>query len=113
MRLHRFVLPALMVFVVALVAVGAQQQPPAAAKEIAVTAKKYEYAPNKVEIPVGTLVRFKVTAEDTEHGFEIEGVKDSCVSIPKGETKVVEYRPRRPAPSSSSAATSAAWDTGE
>ncbi len=92
MRLHRFVLPVFMVSVVALVGVAAQQPPTPAAKEIAVTAKKYEYAPNKVEVPVGTLVRFKVTAEDTEHGFEIEGVKDSCVSIPKGETKVVEYK---------------------
>lgn len=91
MRLHRFVLPVFIVFVVALVAVAAQQPAPAV-KEISLTAKKYEYTPNKVEVPVGTLVRFKITAEDHEHGFEIEGVKDSCVSIPKGESKVVEYK---------------------
>jgi heme/copper-type cytochrome/quinol oxidase subunit 2 len=37
-------------------------------------------------------VQFKITALDHEHGFEIEGVKDSCVSIPKGETKTVDYK---------------------
>jgi cytochrome c oxidase subunit II len=90
MRLHRLVLPTFTLCVVGLAALGAQQPP--AVKEIAVTARKYEFTPNKIEIPVGTAVRFKITAEDNEHGFEIEGVKDSCVEIPKGETKTVDYK---------------------
>jgi cytochrome c oxidase subunit 2 len=91
MRLHRLVLPVFILSVVALAAVAAQEPVPAV-KEIAITAKKYEYIPNKIEVPVGTAVRFKITAEDNEHGFEIEGVKDSCVEIPKGETKTVDYK---------------------
>lgn len=67
-----------------------QQEAPAV-KEIAVTAKKYEYVPNKIDVPVGTTLRLSVTAEDATHGFEIEGVKDSCVEIKKGETKVITY----------------------
>jgi cytochrome c oxidase subunit 2 len=89
MRLHRLVLPTFALCVAALAALGAQQPPPV--KEISITARKYEFTPNKIEIPVGATVRFKITAEDAEHGFEIEGVKDSCVEIPKGDTRTVDY----------------------
>jgi cytochrome c oxidase subunit 2 len=61
-------------------------------KEVEMTAKKYEYSPSSVEVPVGTVIRFKITALDKEHGFEIEGVKDSCVHIKKGESATVEYK---------------------
>jgi cytochrome c oxidase subunit II len=60
-------------------------------KEIEITAKKYEFTPNTVEVPVGTRVVFKITATDREHGFEIEGLKDSCIKIKKGETGTFEY----------------------
>ncbi len=61
-------------------------------KEVELTAKKYEFSPKSVEVPVGTTIRFKITALDREHGFEIEGVKDSCVKIKKGESATVEYK---------------------
>ena len=41
---------------------------------------------------MGASVQFKITAVDHDHGFEIEGVKDSCITIKKGETKTVEYK---------------------
>jgi len=63
-----------------------------AVKVIELKAEKYKFTPATVEIPAGTAVQFKITALDHEHGFEIEGVKDSCVSIPKGETKTVDYK---------------------
>ena len=62
-----------------------------AVKEIEITAKKYEYSMENIEVPLNTILRLKITALDREHGFEIEGVKDSCVDIPKGETRTVEY----------------------
>lgn len=68
-----------------------QAQTPAV-KVIELKATKYEFTPNKVDIPLGTTVQFKITAVDHDHGFEIEGVKDSCVTIAKGETKTVEYK---------------------
>jgi len=61
-------------------------------KEVEMTAKKYEFSPSSVEVPVGTLIRFKITSLDRTHGFEIEGVKDSCVELNKGESATVEYR---------------------
>ena len=61
-------------------------------KEVEMTAKKYEFSPSSVEAPVGTLIRFKITALDRVHGFEIEGVKDSCVKLEKGESSTVEYK---------------------
>lgn len=60
-------------------------------KEVEMTARKYEYAPNKVEVKVHTLIRFKIKAEDRDHGFEIEGVQDGCAKLKKGEVTTVEY----------------------
>ena len=101
MRLHRFVLSGLVSAILFLLAVvtsttagaaatASQAQEPTV-KEIAISAKKYEFTPNKIELSVGTVVKFVVTATDNDHGFEIEGVKDSCVEIKKGETKTITY----------------------
>jgi cytochrome c oxidase subunit 2 len=60
-------------------------------REVKITAKKYEFSPNTVEVNAGTRIIFKITALDREHGFEIANVKDSCVKIKKGETATVEY----------------------
>jgi cytochrome c oxidase subunit II len=74
-------------------AIGAQDQP--VVKIIELTATKYKYTPGTVEVPLNTVVQFKITAADRDHGFEIEDVKDSCVKIPKGETKTVEYKAQK------------------
>jgi cytochrome c oxidase subunit 2 len=103
MKSHRVVLLALVVALVPLVAAvrvapvaaspaTAAVQAPPAVKVIEVKAEKYHFTPDKIDIPLGTAVQFKITALDNEHGFEIEGVKDSCVKIPKGETKTVDYK---------------------
>jgi len=102
MRSHRIVLAAFVAALVPLIAAArvspvaaassSDQTPAPAAKIIEVKATKYEFTPNKIDIPLGTAVQFKVTAVDNEHGFEIEGVKDSCVTIPKGETKTIDYK---------------------
>jgi len=100
MKSHRVVLLALVVALIPLVAAvrvvpvaasPAVQAAPAV-KVIEVKAEKYHFTPDKIDIPIGTAVQFKITALDNEHGFEIEGVKDSCVKIPKGETKTVDYK---------------------
>ncbi len=74
------------------------QGPPAAQQtiEVKMTARKYEFSPNTVEVNAGTKITFKITALDREHGFEIAGVKDSCVKIKKGETVTVEYLADKP-----------------
>jgi len=60
-------------------------------KEIQMTAKKFEFSPNVVEVSAGTRIVFKITAVDREHGFQIAGAKTGCVKIKKGETATVEY----------------------
>lgn len=71
---------------------SAQGSPaPQGTKEVQMTAKKYEFSPDTVEVNAGTKVIFKITALDRDHGFEIAGVKDSCVKIKKGEIVTVEY----------------------
>ena len=101
MRSHRVVLAAFVAALVPLVAAArvapvaaaaSAQAPAPAVKVIEVKATKYEFAPNKIDIPLGTTVQLKVTAVDHDHGFEIEGVKDCCVTIPQGETKTIEYK---------------------
>jgi cytochrome c oxidase subunit 2 len=75
---------------------AAQAQTPPAIREIELKATKYEFAPNKIELVLNTPVRFKITAADNEHGFEIEGaVETTKTKIPKGETKTVEYKPTK------------------
>jgi cytochrome c oxidase subunit 2 len=77
---------------VAAVAIRAQSGGDATqAKEVQITAKKYDFSPSTVEVSAGTKIIFKITAEDREHGFEIAGAKTGCVKIKKGETATVEY----------------------
>ena len=97
---------------VAAVAIRAQSGGDATqTKEVQMTAKKYDFSPSTVEVSAGTKIIFKITAEDREHGFQIAGTKTGCVKIKKGETATVEYLAEKPERSSSSAASSAGWDT--
>ncbi len=95
--IHLVGICAMAVFVAAAPRIHAQG-PPAAqqTKEVQMTARKYEFSPNTVEVSAGTKITFKITALDREHGFEIAGVKDSCVKIKKGETATVEYLADKP-----------------
>src|SRR5215510_15438440 len=56
-------------------------------KEIEISAKKYEFTPAQIEVPVNTLVKLHLKATDKEHGFELKSVKNSCV----------KYKPEEPA----------------
>jgi hypothetical protein len=50
-------------------------QPPEAGnqvREIAVTAKKYEFSPNPIRIKKGGHVRLVITALDRDHGFKFQ-----------------------------------------
>jgi cytochrome c oxidase subunit II len=50
-------------------------------KEVEVSAKKYEFNPDTIEVPANTVVRLHLKATDREHGFELKSVKDSCVKF--------------------------------
>jgi nitrous oxide reductase len=67
--------------------------PPAnvAIKEVNISAKKYEYNPGSVVVPINTLMRIHLKALDREHGFEIKSIKDSCVKFKPDEPVIVEF----------------------
>jgi cytochrome c oxidase subunit 2 len=67
--------------------------PPAGApvKEVEVSAKKYEFTPAEIEVPVNTLLRVSLKATDKEHGFELKSVKDSCVKFKPEAPGTLEF----------------------
>ena len=71
---------------------AAPGQEPPVVQEIEVSAKKYEFSPKQIDVALNTVVRLKITAQDRDHGFEIEGVKGSKVDLKKGQVTVVEYK---------------------
>src|SRR6266480_2396838 len=60
-------------------------------KEVEVSAKKYEYTPQVIEVPVNTLVKIHLQAVDREHGFEMKSFKDSCIKFKPNEPATVEF----------------------
>jgi cytochrome c oxidase subunit 2 len=60
-------------------------------KEIEVSAKKYEFTPAVIEVPVNTLLRLHLKATDKEHGFELKSVKDSCVKFKPEAPATLEF----------------------
>jgi cytochrome c oxidase subunit 2 len=60
-------------------------------KEIDVSAKKYEFNPATIEVPVNTLLRMNLKATDREHGFELKSVKDSCVKFDPKVSATLEF----------------------
>jgi cytochrome c oxidase subunit II len=60
-------------------------------KEIEVSAKKYEFTPAEIEVPVNTLLRVHLKATEKEHGFELKSVKDSCVKFKPEAPATLEF----------------------
>jgi cytochrome c oxidase subunit 2 len=60
-------------------------------KEIEVSAKKYEFTPAEIEVPVNTLVRLHLKSTDKEHGFELKSIKDSCVKFKPEAPATLEF----------------------
>ena len=60
-------------------------------KEIEISAKKYEFTPAEIEVPVNTLLRLHLKSTDKEHGFELKSVKDSCVKFKPEAPVTLEF----------------------
>lgn len=68
------------------------QAAPAARRVVHVVAERFLFAPSEITVEAGTTLEFRLTSEDTDHGFRIVGTPVN-VTIPKrgrGET-VVEF----------------------
>ena len=60
-------------------------------KEIEISAKKYEFTPAEIEVPVNTLLRLHLKSTDKEHGFELKSVKDSCIKFKPEAPVTLEF----------------------
>ena len=90
MRRATFILGFIMVLSSAL---AAQQAAPA--REIKMTAKKYEFDPGEIRVKQGERVRLLITATDRDHGIEIKelGIK---VRLEEGKETPVEFTAEKP-----------------
>jgi cytochrome c oxidase subunit II len=61
-----------------------------AVKEFELTAAKYNFAPNVIEVKKGDHVKLVITARDREHGFKLAGFHVDQ-RLPKGEAVTVEF----------------------
>ncbi len=81
---------------VVVAAAGALAQEPAAtaplgeAREIQMTAKKYEFKPNPITVKKGDHVKLVITALDHTHGFKLEAFKIN-EKLEKGKQTIVEF----------------------
>jgi cytochrome c oxidase subunit 2 len=60
------------------------------AKEIRMTAKKYEYDPAVITVKQGQRVRLIITALDHDHGFKIDALHVDEL-LKKGESTAIEF----------------------
>ncbi|TVY09471.1 cytochrome c oxidase subunit II [Paenibacillus cremeus] len=63
--------------------------------EAVMTAFAFGYAPEKMEVPVGSTVHFTVTSSDVIHGFEIPGTNVNMMIVP-GEISQVSHTFTKP-----------------
>ncbi len=73
------------------------RQADAPARVVHVTAERFAFTPSEIRVPPGTVVEFRLTSEDTSHGFRILG-QPVDLTIPKrgrGEA-TVRFTPAAP-----------------
>ena len=63
--------------------------------EAVLTAQTWAFLPNKLDIPVGSTVTFKITSKDIIHGFEIPGKRANVMIIP-GQVSTVTVKFDKP-----------------
>ncbi|MDP5274868.1 cytochrome c oxidase subunit II [Chengkuizengella axinellae] len=59
--------------------------------EAVMVAYAFGYSPDKLEVPAGSTVHFKVTSSDVVHGFEIPGTNANMMVVP-GEVNHVSHQ---------------------
>ena len=66
-------------------------------KVVNMVAERFSFVPSQVKVKVGTVVEFRITSEDTNHGFRMveAGINEVIPKRGKGELKVV-YRTEKP-----------------
>lgn len=63
-------------------------------REIAMTAKKYEFSPSEIRAHPGETIRLVITALDRKHGFKLDAFGIDR-QLPKGEAVTIEFTANR------------------
>ena len=63
-------------------------------REIAMTAKKYEFSPSEIRAHLGETIRLVITALDRKHGFKLDAFGIDR-QLPKGEAVTIEFTANR------------------
>ena len=77
-------------------AVAAQASPvqPAAEHNFRITAKRYSFTPNRIEVTEGDLIRVELRADDIAHSLTIDDYRISK-RVEAGQPVVLEFRAER------------------
>lgn len=66
-----------------MLAAGHQDTPPPAPRVIHIVAERFLFTPSEITVDEGTVVEFRITSDDTSHGFRLIGAEGVNVEIPK------------------------------
>lgn len=58
-------------------------------KEYQIQARQFEFTPNVIRVPAGTVVRLVVTSADVDHQLEIPGIKSQSETV-QGRRQTIE-----------------------
>jgi len=62
---------------------GHQDAAPPAPRVINIVAERFLFTPSEITVDQGTVVEFRLTSDDTSHGFRLIGPGDINLEIPK------------------------------
>lgn len=65
-------------------------------RKITVVAKKYEFAPNRLELKAGEPVEITFESQDTKHGFSCKGLKLEKIVFSKDNPGKIAFTPEEP-----------------
>ena len=65
-------------------------------EDVEMQARKYEFTPSSIVVPVNTHLRIHLTALDREHGIRIESYQRDCSTFKPGEPVTVEFFADKP-----------------
>jgi cytochrome c oxidase subunit II len=70
----------------------AVQDRPRATKVVHIVAERFSFTPSEITVERGTTIEFRLTSEDTSHGFRLIGPGNINVEIPKRRRGDVRVR---------------------
>lgn len=65
-------------------------------RKLTVTAKKYEFQPNRIELKVGEPVEITFESQDTKHGFSCKDLNVEKIVFTKDNPGKVTFTPEKP-----------------